>query len=152
MKSASKSLTSTGMWGTDCAPSIKKNESFVQNEYSRAVHVEGNIKAQKSLNDVFDPCDIKWRGFPVIKGSGLQLKSKYKKYDARIKYKDDLLEIKNKDFPEPKGCRCGELLRGLVTPFDCPLFGKKCTPDYPIGPCMVSVEGSCNIEYRYYKK
>ena len=63
-----------------------------------------------------------------------------------------LAEIKDKEFHEPEGCRCGELLRGLVTPQECPLFGQACAPDSPVGPCMVSIEGSCNIEYRYSEK
>ena len=131
---------------------IKNNEPFVQNEYSRAVNEEGNIKAQKMINEVFEPCDVKWRGFSTIEKSGLKLREKYGKYDARTKYKDILESLDNKDFKEPKGCRCGELLRGLINPTECPLFGKQCTPDMPIGPCMVSAEGSCNIEYRYGKK
>lgn len=131
---------------------IKTGKPFVQNEYTRAVHTQGNIKAKKALDDVFEPCDIDWRGFPVIEKSGLNLKNKYKKYDARKKYEDDLIEIQQKEFHEPDGCMCGELLRGLITPFDCPLFGQSCTPETPIGPCMVSIEGSCNIEYRYSEK
>jgi len=128
---------------------IQKKEAKVENEYKRAVHYEGNVKAQKIMNVVFEPCDIKWRGFPIIKGSGLKLKQKFEKYDARVKYKEILNEIQDKEFHEPEGCRCGELLRGLISPFDCPLFGQVCTPDHPVGPCMVSIEGSCNIEYRY---
>jgi len=128
---------------------IKSGEASVQNEYTRAVHTEGNVKANKIIDEVFEPIDIKWRGFPVIKNSGLKLKSKYQEYDARIKFENILSEIKDREFHEPKGCRCGELLRGLITPFECPLFGKICTPQNPVGPCMVSIEGSCNIEYRY---
>ena len=128
---------------------IKKDKPIIENEYSRVVHKEGNVKAQKIINDVFEPVDIKWRGFPVIRQSGLNLRSKYEKYDARKKFEDDLIKIKDKEFQEQKGCRCGELLRGLCTSFDCPLFGKTCTPEHPVGPCMVSSEGSCNIEYRY---
>ena len=131
---------------------VKNNESFVQNEYSRVVQRNGNIKAIKILDDVFEEVDIKWRGFPIIPKSGLKLKNNFTKYDARIEYKKILDEIKDREFSEPKGCKCGELLRGLITPFDCPLFGKQCRPDSPIGPCMVSIEGSCNIEYRYSKK
>ncbi len=131
---------------------IKENISKVENEYKRAVHTQGNKIAQKILEDVFEPCDVKWRGFPVIKKSGLNLRKKYQKYDARIKFREELLVLKDKEFKEPAGCLCGEVLRGLVTPPDCPLFAKKCTPDTPIGPCMVSAEGSCNIEYRYANK
>jgi len=131
---------------------IKSKKSQVENEYKRAVHKDGNTKAKKILDEVFEPCNVKWRGFPVIANSGLTLKSKYEKYDARIKFKDLLSDIQEKEFHEPEGCRCGELLRGLVTPLECPLFGQACTPETPVGPCMVSIEGSCNIEYRYSEK
>ena len=131
---------------------IEKGEAFVQNEYTRAVHEKGNLKAQQAINKVFKPGDIKWRGFPVIAGSGLELQNKFEEYDARKKYEDELADLKNKEFKEPDGCRCGELLRGLVSPKQCPLFGQACTPSTPVGPCMVSIEGSCNIEYRYAKK
>jgi hydrogenase expression/formation protein HypD len=123
----------------------------VENEYLRVVKSEGNIIAKKAMENVFDIKDIKWRGFPVIPNSGLILKNKFEKYDARIKYKDDLKEIKNKKFDEPIGCRCGDVLRGIISSKDCPLFGNKCKPNSPVGPCMVSIEGSCNIEYRYSK-
>jgi len=131
---------------------IQKNEAFVQNEYTRAVHKKGNEKAQSAINQVFKNVDKKWRGFPVIPNSGLDLKTKFEEYDARILFENELEELKDKKFLEPAGCRCGELLRGIVTPFDCPLFGQACTPELPVGPCMVSIEGSCNIEYRYSKK
>jgi hydrogenase expression/formation protein HypD len=131
---------------------IEKGIAIVQNEYTRVVHEEGNVKARKAINDVFEPGDIKWRGFPVIPQSSLELRSKFEEYDARKIYEDDLEGLKDKEFKEPKGCKCGELLRGLSSPQDCPLFGTKCRPDAPVGPCMVSIEGSCNIEYRYIKK
>ena len=128
---------------------IEKGKPYVQNEYSRVVHPKGNVKAQKTINEVFEPCDIKWRGFPVIPKSGLKLRKKFEKYNAQKKYEKILEELKDKKFFEPVGCRCGELLRGVITPFECPLFGQACTPERPVGPCMVSIEGSCNIEYRY---
>jgi hydrogenase expression/formation protein HypD len=131
---------------------IKNKEALVKNEYSRVVHKEGNIKAQKVINEVFKQEDKKWRGFPVIPHSGLTLRSKFNEYDASKKYEDVLEEIMYKEFLEPPGCRCGELLRGLVSPHDCPLFGQSCTPETPVGPCMVSIEGSCNIEYKYLQK
>jgi hydrogenase expression/formation protein HypD len=131
---------------------IKKKDAQVQNEYSRVVSYEGNKKAQDVLSEVFKKSNKKWRGFPVIKKSGLDLKSKYDDYDARKRFEDNLVEVEDKKFIEPEGCRCGELLRGLVTPYECPLFGQACTPEFPVGPCMVSIEGSCNIEYRYSKK
>ena len=131
---------------------IENDEPKVENEYLRAVKEEGNIKAQQVIEDVFEPCDVKWRGFPVISGSGLKLRDKFEEYDARKKYERELEELKNKEFPEPKGCRCGEVLRGLIYSKECPLFGNKCVPNNPVGPCMVSIEGSCNIEYRYSNK
>jgi hydrogenase expression/formation protein HypD len=131
---------------------IEKGKALVQNEYTRVVHTNGNEIAKKALKEVFQSGDIKWRGFPVIPGSALFLRSKYDSYDARKKFEDELKELKNKELQEPKGCKCGELLRGLLSPKECPLFGKKCTPNLPIGPCMVSIEGSCNIEYRHLKR
>ena len=88
----------------------------------------------------------------MLPKSGLLLKKKYEAYDARKKYEDELHEIKVKEFSDPVGCLCGEVLRGLISSRECPLFGRECTPDSPVGPCMVSVEGSCTIEYRYQKK
>jgi len=128
---------------------IEHGEACVQNEYARVVHEQGNIKALKALDEVFEPGDIKWRGFPVIKDSGLMLRSSFEEYDARKKYEDELKSLESKEFSEPEGCRCGELLRGLISPSECSLFGQACTPSTPVGPCMVSIEGSCNIEYRY---
>ena len=131
---------------------VNEGKAFVQNEYARAVHKKGNEKALKALDDVFETCDIKWRGFPVIKDTGLKLRNKFDEHDARKIFEEDLKELKDREFKEPKGCRCGELLRGIAYPKECPLFGKRCKPESPVGPCMVSIEGACNIEYRYLKK
>lgn len=131
---------------------IENKKSFVENEYSRVVKYYGNIEAKKAMKAVFKECDIKWRGFPIIQKSGLILKDEFEKYDARKKFETELGYLDKYEFKEPIGCRCGELLRGLISPKECPLFGNKCLPDNPIGPCMVSIEGSCNIEYRYLKK
>ena len=131
---------------------IKKGEASVKNEYFRAVSINGNVKAKDALDRVFEPGDKKWRGFPVILNSSLELRKKFQKYDARKKYEDILITLENKEFKEPPGCKCGEVLRGLINSNECPLFGNKCTPDTPVGPCMVSIEGSCNIEYRYAEK
>ena len=130
---------------------INQNESKVENEYTRVVTAQGNFKAQHVINEVFESCDVQWRGFPVIPRSGLKLRKNYAEFDARQKYEDELECIKDKEFAEPKGCRCGEVLRGLISSKECPLFGKQCVPHHPVGPCMVSTEGSCNIEYRYTK-
>ena len=131
---------------------IQHREAKVENEYTRAVKKEGNVKAQQAINEVFEPMDVKWRGFPVIPKSGLKLQGKFEGHDARKIYEEDLVELRDKEFNEPKGCLCGEVLRGLVSSKECPLFGKKCKPGNPVGPCMVSIEGSCNIEYRYAEK
>ena len=130
---------------------IETGKPIVENEYSRVVKEEGNIIAQKLIKEVFTTSNIKWRGFPVIPNSGLILQDRYQEYDAKKKYEDELSKLDDKTFREPPGCRCGELLRGLITPEECPLFGKICTPSHPVGPCMVSVEGSCNITFKYSK-
>ncbi|MBE0516269.1 MAG: hydrogenase formation protein HypD [Methanophagales archaeon] len=132
------------------AMQIRTGEAKVENEYARVVKPEGNEKAKRIMEAVFEPFDVSWRGFPVIPGSGLRLREEFANYDARKRYEDALSELSS-DYREPEGCRCGEILRGLVYPEDCPLFGTMCTPQHPIGPCMVSIEGSCNILFRYGK-
>jgi hydrogenase expression/formation protein HypD len=131
---------------------IQQGKAVVENEYTRAVKPEGNIRAQQILKQVFEPVDVKWRGFPVIPQSGLHLRKKYEAFDARKKYEDELEVLAHEEFTEPTGCLCGEVLRGLISSKQCPLFGSQCTPENPVGPCMVSTEGSCHIEYLYTKK
>ena len=121
----------------------------LRNLYGRVVRPEGNTAALKAMEETFEPFDVKWRGFPVIPGSGLSISRKYEEHDARKRYRDELEEVMELEIPEPPGCRCGEVLRGLVDPTECPLFGKGCEPGSPIGPCMVSREGSCNILFRW---
>ncbi len=128
-----------------------EGRSEVEIEYTRAVKPEGNPKAVGVMNAVFEPMDVKWRGFPVIPGSGLELREEYSEKNARLAFEDDLAELKGKEFPEPEGCLCGEVLRGIVSSEECPLFGTACTPESPVGPCMVSAEGSCNIVFKYGK-
>ena len=128
---------------------VHQGKAEVQNEYTRAVKPEGNVIAQTMLKQVFKPADVKWRGFPVIQKSGLVLRKEFDQYDARKKYEEELQTIASQDIPDPLGCMCGEVLRGIISSKECPLFGKGCTPETPVGPCMVSVEGSCHIEYRY---
>ncbi len=124
----------------------------VENEYTRVVRAEGNKLAKKVMKEAFEPVDVEWRGFPVIKGSGLAMRKEFEAHDARKKFEDILRPIRKRKYGEAKGCRCGEMLRGILTSEDCPLFAKKCTPLNPIGPCMVSREGSCCISYKYLKK
>ena len=133
------------------ARQLERGEAKVENEYTRSVRYEGNVKALKAMEEVFEPQDASWRGFAKVPRSGMKLKKSFEKYDARLMFEDELKDIP-KDVPLPKGCRCDEVLRGLIYPKDCPLFGRACTPEHPVGACMVSVEGSCNIEYKYSAK
>ena len=153
---------------------IAEDRTEVENEYTRAVCKEGNVIAMKLIDEVFEIEDALWRGFGEIPNSGLKIRSKYSKLDAKVKYKKILLnshsewsdsEMKN---PEAitqgtklrdsiilfqndisKQCLCGEILRGLKQPEDCKLFNKKCTTENPIGACMVSSEGACGIKAKY---
>jgi hydrogenase expression/formation protein HypD len=129
------------------AQQVQHGEAKVENEYSRVVKPTGNTKALQALNTVFHPIDVEWRGFPSIPQSGMALKSRYAPWDARQVWADALQAVRTVD--EAPGCRCGEILRGLIEPTDCPLFRTTCTPTHPIGPCMVSIEGSCHIEFKY---
>ncbi len=134
------------------ARQIKNGEAKVENAYTRAVSPEGNLKAQAAMMKVFEPCDVKWRGFPVLPGTGLKLRKEFAQWDARKKYSDILAPVYTREYEEPPGCKCGDVLRGEMDPQDCPLFGKACTPASPVGPCMVSFEGGCSIEYKYRRK
>jgi hydrogenase expression/formation protein HypD len=123
---------------------LNQKQAKVEIQYRRVVKPEGNLVAQQTLEDVFEPNDCRWRGLGLIPQSGLKIRPKYQLYDARIKFKVPDFE----DIPI-KGCACGEVLTGKITPRECALFGKGCTPLKPIGPCMVSQEGACAAYYRY---
>lgn len=131
---------------------INKNECKVENEYKRVVKPEGNKKAKTLINEVFEIIDADWRGIGTIRKSGLEIRKRYIKQNAKIIYKKLIKKIISKIKIKPSGCRCGEVLQGLIEPKECSLFGKICSPENPCGPCMVSIEGSCNIEYRYNPK
>ena len=142
----------TGFEGADLAEGILmllrqrlQGRAVVEVQYTRSVEREGNPKARAALDEVFEPCDAEWRGFGTIPGSGLSLKGPYVAHDAGRLLRNVVLPASR----EPIGCRCGEVLRGLIPPSDCPLFGKVCTPDNPIGACMVSSEGACAAYHRY---
>lgn len=134
------------------AVQVKEGKAVVENEYTRVVHADGNPAAMKAMKEAFAPADVVWRGFPVIKGSGLAIRKKLERHDARKRFQDILAPVHSRAHGEAKGCRCGEMLRGILASEECPLFAKKCTPNSPVGPCMVSREGSCYIAYRYLKK
>jgi len=124
---------------------IKDGRHDVEIEYTRSVRPEGNVLAQERMRQVFEVIDKPWRGFPVIPSSALELRPDFRHFDTHERFGvhvEDAVDI-------ARGCRCGEVLRGLVYPHECPLFGKACTPLKPIGPCMVSSEGTCNIAFKY---
>ncbi len=131
------------------ARQVDQGKAEVENEYSRVVRVEGNTRALRLMDQVFELGDVEWRGFPVIPGSGQVLRAEYEEHDARKRFEDILEALDDMVFSEPEGCLCGEVLRGIIDSRECPLFGSECTPVNPVGPCMVSNEGSCNIAYRY---
>lgn len=123
---------------------IKKSEAKVETQYKRVVKEEGNKVAQDTISRVFKPVDARWRGLGLIPGSGLELSDDYVQFDARKRF--GVPEIEDKPI---KGCACGEVLMGKITPHECALFGRACTPLKPVGPCMVSHEGACAAYYRY---
>lgn len=123
---------------------LAEGRAEVENEYTRVVKLEGNVLAQEMIAKVLEPVDARWRGIGPIPGSGLALKSKFSSFDASQRFD---LELQPQKFEMPPGCKCGEVLRGVMSPEECPLFGNKCTPEQPIGPCMVSMEGSCSVVY-----
>ena len=126
---------------------VKSRKYGVEIAYERAVTKSGNKTAKAVLNSVFEPADSAWRGLGVIKRSGLRLRKKYASFDAEKKFKVKLPKTNN----APRGCICGEVLLGAQLPPDCGLFKKKCTPRHPVGPCMVSSEGTCAAYYKYGK-
>ena len=132
---------------TALAVAIKRSEEgkpFFVNAYPRVVTREGSREAQKLVDRLMEPCDTEWRGLGVIPQSGMQLRPGYAAYDARKKF--DLPKIVGRGNP---ACRCGEVLQGKCKSTDCKLFGKVCTPQHPVGACMVSNEGACSAYYQY---
>lgn len=114
------------------------------NNYQRVVRDSGNKKSLAVLAEVFEPADAEWRGLGFIPGSGLNFKHAYASLDSHRRF-----AIKTKSAPPRRGCRCGDVLRGLIDPPACPQFNKTCRPDQPLGPCMVSTEGSCSAWVTY---
>jgi hydrogenase expression/formation protein HypD len=123
---------------------IASGRAAVEIQYTKVVRKEGNPKAMSLINEFFEPCDANWRGIGVIPGSGLKLREKANRFDV-----SNVFHLDIPDAPEPKGCQCGQVLTGVKIPTDCRLFGKACTPEHPVGACMVSTEGSCAAYYKY---
>jgi hydrogenase expression/formation protein HypD len=123
---------------------IVRNQALVEIQYRSVVREEGNPRAVAMLEKYFEPSDAYWRGIGVIPGSGLKLRDAYASFDANKKFNPPVSDAK-----EPEFCSCGDILRGVKLPTECPLFGTGCTPEAPVGPCMVSTEGSCAAYYKY---
>lgn len=113
-------------------------------QYRRVVRPEGNPVALEQLYRVFEPADAEWRGMGVIPGSGLAIREEYATFDAAR-----ALQVDPGPLREHAGCRCGEVLRGVIQPPQCKLYGRVCTPENPVGPCMVSSEGTCATWYQF---
>jgi hydrogenase expression/formation protein HypD len=123
---------------------VETGRSEVEIAYRRGVRPEGNREAIRLMERVFEPGPASWRGMGEVPNSGLKIKKEYQHFDAELAFNID------PGLPyEPKGCICGDILRGVKTPLDCQLFGNVCTPQYPVGPCMVSSEGTCAAYYNY---
>ena len=126
---------------------LESNSPNLDNAYPRAVTVDGNTKAQQILDEIFEPADACWRGIGVIPQSGLKIRERYAAHDA-----EKLFNIEVPDAKTPKGCACGEVLIGTKIPPECALYKKACTPMDPVGPCMVSTEGTCAAYYKYHSE
>lgn len=124
---------------------LHEGRAEIEIAYARGVMPEGNSVALAAIDEVFETCSATWRGLGEIPGSGYRIREEFADFDAMRRFQPDVEEVR-----EHKGCRCGDVLRGIMAPSECPLFRKVCTPENPVGPCMVSSEGSCAAYYRYY--
>ncbi len=124
---------------------LVENRCEVENQYNRIVQTQGNIVAIEAINEVFTVREnFDWRGLGEIPNSGLKIRTKYAQFDAELKY-----TIPNLKVADHKACKCGEILKGVLKPWECKVFGTACTPETPIGTCMVSSEGACAAYYKY---
>jgi hydrogenase expression/formation protein HypD len=126
---------------------LEEDRSEVEVQYSRVTRPEGNLRALEILYEVFEKSDSSWRGLGTIEKSGLAIKPQFDGFDARVR-----LNVDQEPTRERKDCRCGEVLKGIIKPYECQLFGRECTPADPVGACMVSREGSCRAHYQYSRK
>jgi len=125
---------------------ILSGKPRVDNEYSRVVKTEGNRVARKTMEKIFEPCEGHWRGIGTIPGSGLTFRPQWAEFDAAKRFPVQVSLVS-----EPSGCICGDILKGIKIPSDCSLFGEKCSPEHPVGACMVSSEGTCAAWFKYGK-
>jgi hydrogenase expression/formation protein HypD len=124
---------------------LKKNAPALVNAYTRIVKKEGNPKALEMIDTVFETTDALWRGIGMLKKSGLVIREKYRSFDAARRFSMDSGAAESM----PEDCSCGDVLKGRIRPDQCPLFGSSCTPASPVGPCMVSSEGSCAAYFKF---
>lgn len=124
---------------------LHEGRAEIENAYARGVMPQGNPVALAAIDEVFQTCTATWRGLGPIPGSGYRIREEYARFDAIRQFQPEIEPTQ-----DPKGCRCGDVLRGIMAPNECPLFRKVCSPENPVGPCMVSSEGSCAAYYRYY--
>lgn len=124
---------------------LHEGRAEIENAYARGVMPEGNPVALAAIDDVFETCTATWRGLGPIEGSGYRIREQYAQLDALRRFEPEIEATQ-----DPRGCRCGDVLRGIMAPNECPLFRTVCSPENPVGPCMVSSEGSCAAYYRYY--
>lgn len=129
---------------SDVLKQIADGEQRVENAYTRAVRSNGNPKARELMDLLLEPAEVLWRGFGRIPASGLALRTSYRDADAQVHF--SLPPLHN---VEPPGCLCAQVLQGRVLPTECTLFANRCTPETPVGPCMVSSEGTCAASFRY---
>jgi hydrogenase expression/formation protein HypD len=124
---------------------IVEGRAEVENQYARVVYREGNRRALEALSEVFEPREyFEWRGLGSIAHSGMRLRNTYSRFDAELKFNVPGLRV-----ADPKACQCGEILKGVKKPWECKVFGTACTPETPIGSCMVSSEGACAAYYNF---
>jgi len=131
----------------DLVEQAKSKTPRLGNAYKRLVRYEGNQVAVRAMEQVFEPVDSTWRGIGVVPNSGYALREAYASVDARKRF--DLSQQPDLGQSMPEGCACGAVLTGQSSPQDCPNYGGSCTPASPLGPCMVSFEGSCRIVYQF---
>ena len=124
---------------------LHEGRTDIEIAYARGVMPEGNPVALAAIDEVFETCAATWRGLGEIPGSGYRIRDEFAEFDAMRRFQPDVEPVR-----EHAGCRCGDVLRGIMAPNQCPLFRTVCTPENPVGPCMVSSEGSCAAYYRYY--
>jgi len=127
------------------ATQVENAQSCVEIQYTRGVSPQGNLNAQEILKEVFIPRDSKWRGLGLIPMSGLGIRDAFGRFDAERRFHIEVSQAE-----DPPGCKCAEVLRGAARPIDCALFRTACSPVNPVGPCMVSSEGTCAAYFKYH--